>query len=343
MEVYQDPETGYEVKVLTDGATHTKPYFDTETTTPDDGRAFATESGEGGRKLWLVDVNTGERDLLIELQGGDRFCAPLTVPHGWVFRGETKTIHRVDLETGHTEQVADAPFCRSATSGHTEFSDGTIVASYQHDRAYWCLAVTDPKTGESEVVYRTDYWTNHAQACPGDSENVLHVHETGGDALQRMWMFNVRESIVRPYFNEQLDDWVTHECWTRSGNQVMFIKCKAATGRSSDPDELWLGSRDGQSFRCVGKGYYHHGAPDVTERWIVADSTRSGLITLLDTKTGENHPLVTGLKPQGGSEHCHPSFNRRDMVLLTLPRPGIGVQVGAIDLNQVPAWKEVGP
>ena len=44
MKTYEDPETGYEIRVLTDGVTHTKPYFDTETTTPDDARAFATES-----------------------------------------------------------------------------------------------------------------------------------------------------------------------------------------------------------------------------------------------------------------------------------------------------------
>lgn len=42
MEPYQDAQTGYEVRVLTDGATHTKPYFDTESTTPDDVRVFAT-------------------------------------------------------------------------------------------------------------------------------------------------------------------------------------------------------------------------------------------------------------------------------------------------------------
>lgn len=341
MENYTDPESGYEIRVLTEGAAHTKPYFDTETTTTDDSRAFAVESTEDERRLWLVDVNTGVRDLLVELSSGDRFCAPLSSPRGWLFRGKSKTIHRVDFSTGDCVPVADAPFCRSATSGHTEFADGTIVASYQHDRAYWCIAVTNSESGESEVVYRTDYWTNHAQACPGDNESVLHVHETGGDALQRMWMFNLREEIVRPYFVEQLDDWVTHECWTRSGDQVMFCKMKVATGRSDALDEIWYGSRDGQSFRCVGRGHYHHGAPDVTERWVVADDTRTGTITLLDTETGENHLLASGLRPNGGSEHCHPSFNRRgDMVLLTLPRPGKGVQVGAIDLHQVAKWSD---
>ena len=154
-------------------------------------------------------------------------------------------------------------------------------------------------------------------------------------------MFNVRKGIDRPYFIEKLDDWVTHECWTRSGDQVMFCKAKVATGRTDEPDEIWYGSRDGQSFRCVGKGHYHHGAPDVTEKWIVADDTRTGTITLLNAETGENHLLATGLKPKVGSEHCHPSFNRLgDMVLLTLPRPGKSVQVGAIDLAQVEVWRK---
>ena len=344
LETYTDIYTGYEISVLTDGVMHTKPYFDTESTTPDDTRAFATESTKEGRRLWIVDVTTGEKNLLIDLGPRDRFCAPLSRDVGYVFDGKGKTISRCDLTSGNLETVGEVAFCRMATSGHTEFKDGMLAASYQHDRAYYVLALTDPKTGKSEIVHRTDQHTNHTQACPGDNESLLHINETGGDALQRMWMLNVREGIDRPYFIEKLDDWVTHECWTRSGDFVMFCKAKAATGRTDEPDEIWYGSRDGQSFRCVGKGHYHHGAPDVTERWVVADDTRTGTITLLDTETGENHLLATSLKPKGGSEHCHPSFNRRgDMVLLTLPRPGQGVQVGVIDLAQVDFWAKASP
>jgi hypothetical protein len=201
LETYADVETGYEIRVLTDGMTHTKPYFDTETTTPDDSRAFATESTEGGRRLWLVDVNTGARDLLIELEAGDRFCAPLSRDVGYAFRGKAKTIHRCDLTDGSLEPVADAPFCRVATSGHTEFKDGMLAASYQHDRAYYVLAVTDSKTGKSEIVHRTDQHTNHTQACPGDNESLLHINETAGDALQRMWNVQCSEGNRQTLFH----------------------------------------------------------------------------------------------------------------------------------------------
>lgn len=350
MIVYNDPQTGYEVRVLTKGPNNTKPYFDTEATTPDDARALVTECSKSGQKLWIVDVQSAHRDLLLELKDGDRFCAPLGAPHGWVYLGQTKTIHRVNLFTGDLEEVADASFCRTPTSGHTEFKNGLLAASYKHDRAYYILAVTDPQTGKSEIIHRTDQLTNHTQACPGDNESLLHINETGGDALQRMWMFNVREGIDRPYYVEKLNDWVTHECWTRSGDQVMFCNIKAGRGKTkNDPqighystdelDEIWYGARDGQAFRCVGKGNYLHAAPDVTERWIVADDDRTGTITLLDTKTGHNHLLLTGLKPRDGSEHCHPSFNREgDMVLFTMPRSGEGIQVGVFDLSQVSEW-----
>ncbi len=342
MKRYCDGTTGYEICILTENGRYTKPYFDTETTTPDDQKAIVTESKESGSVLWLVDVATGKRDLLIDMKGGDRFCAPLNGTGGWFFNGASKTIHRVDLSTGEQTAVGDVPFCRSATSGHTEFRNGVLAASYQHERMYYVLGVTDIKSGKSEIVFRTDQHTNHAQACPGDDESLLFVHETGGDALQRMWMFNVREGMERPYFIEQLDDWVTHECWTRSGNRVMFCKAKAATGRTREPDEIWYGQKDGQGFWCVGKGHYHHGAPDVSERWIVADDTRTGTITLLDTKTGENHLLATGMRPKGGAEHCHPSFNRKgNQVLFTAPREGEGVHVAVVDLEQVKAWREV--
>ncbi|MBT3603190.1 MAG: hypothetical protein HN521_09005 [Candidatus Latescibacteria bacterium] len=340
MEIYTDNETGYEIRVLTSDGYYTKPYFDTETTTIDDAKALVTEKDGDKRKLWFVDVGSGEKDLLVELGTGDRFCAPLNDEGGWLFRGETKTINRVDFSDGQLTEIGDVPFCRSATSGHTVFRNGLLAASYQHERMYYVLGVTDPTSGKSEIVYRTDQNTNHAQACPGDDESLLFVHETGGDALQRMWIFNVREGIERPYFIEKLDDWVTHECWTRSGNQVMFCKAKAATGRTDEPDEIWYGDRDGQGFRCVGKGHYHHGAPDVSERWIIADDSRTGSITLLDTTTGENHLIATGMRPRGGAEHCHPSFNRKgNQVLFTAPREGQGVHVAAVDLQQVPAWR----
>ena len=183
MRTCQDRETGYTVRVLTEGAAHTKPYFDTESTTPDDTRAFATETLPEGEKLWLIDLTSGDRELLIELKRGDRFAAPLNVSHGWVYLAETKTINRVDLSTGALEEVADASFCRWPTSGHTELADGTLVASYKHDRAYYVLAVTDPRSGKSQIIHRTDQLTIHTQACPGDNESVLHVNETGGAAL----------------------------------------------------------------------------------------------------------------------------------------------------------------
>lgn len=343
MTTYQDPQTGYKIRILTEGGKYTKPYFDTESTTPDDKCVIATELSQDKQNLWLIDVDSGDRDLLIELNPDDRFCAPLNASHAWVFLNKTKTINRINLANGTLDEVANVSFCRSSTSGHTEFKNGILAASYHHDRAYYVLAVTDTKSGQSEIIHRTDQLTTHTQACPGDNENLLHVNETGGDALQRMWMFNVRENIDRPYFIEKLDDWVTHECWTRSGNQVLFCKLNVLTGRSKKPDEIWYGDKDGQSFRCVGKGNYHHGAPDVTERWIVADDARTGTITLLDTQTGKNHLLATGLRirEQIGAEHAHPSFNRKgDMVLFTISRPEEDVQVGAIDLHQVPIWSK---
>lgn len=344
MKTYRDEETGYEIRVLTDSPNGcTKPYFDMECTTPDGSRAMVTESLDPQSKLWLVDVETGEKDLLLELGPGDTFSVPPTRDYGLLHRGETRSSHRCDLSTGELEQIGETPFCGRATSVLTTFQNGTLVASYQHERSYYVLGVTELSTGKCEVVYRTDQLTNHTQACPGDNESILHIHETGGDAIQRMWMFNYRERINRPYFVEQLDDLVTHECWTRSGKSVMFCNLGAATrfSFSEEPDELWLGRRDGQGFRCVAKGRYLHGAPDTQERWIVADDEQTGTITLVDVASGEDIPLASGLFPPTGAEHCHPSFNRRDdRVILTLPLPDGTVQVGAIDLRQVAAWAE---
>ena len=340
MKTYRDKETGFDIRVLTDTESwSTKPYFDFECTTVNDELAFVSENSEGKRNLWFVNIETGEKDLFLELGSGDRFSVPLNREYGLLFKGETKGIYRCDLTSGEQSQLGEVPFCLSATSGQTTFQDGTLVASYQHRKKYYFIGVTDLKTGKCEMVYRTDQWTNHTQACPTDNENILYVHETGGDAVQRMWMFNYREGSNRPYFVEQENDWITHELWSRSGESVMFCRLFSAARISDEPDELWIGHKDGQRFKCVAKGSYLHGAPDASDKWIVADDSRTGWITLVDLETGENIVLATGLFPSSGAAHCHPSFNRRgDQVILTLPFSDENVQAGVIDLKQVDAW-----
>lgn len=98
METYKDKETGYEIRVLTDTESwSTKPYFDYECTTADDSRVFVSESVDGKRNLWFVDVTTGEKDLYLELGSGDRFGVPLNRDYGFLFKGEDKGIYRSDL------------------------------------------------------------------------------------------------------------------------------------------------------------------------------------------------------------------------------------------------------
>ena len=103
------------------------------------------------------------------------------------------------------------------------------------------------------------------------------------------------------------------------------------------PDEIWIGSKDGKNFRLVSKSKeYHHCAPSRSGRWIASDRSGSGEIVLVNAQTGKDTLLVTGHIPPTGSEHQHPSFNRRgDKVLFTAPEGTDGAcQLGLIDLAQ---------
>jgi len=329
---YKDESTGYIIRQYTDSAPirSDKFYFSTESFTADDKYFFYRENNEGKTSIYRVDYATGQRELALGPEYTN-MCLDYHRPHAYVRKGDA--LFCMDTNTGLLTEVATFP--PGKCNGHLSVSkSGLVWCSYHQENKIYALVVLDPKTGKSEVVFQDDHFLNHCQACPGDDETVMYVHETMGDALQRIWLFDYPTRRVRPYYVEKEGDWITHEVWTADGDYLYFIRY---------PHHIMRGTRDGHSFTQVAEStQYLHCAPDRTGKWVVADRATGvykgwkNQIALINTHTGEETVLANLEEPTTGGEHPHPSFNRKgNIVLFNRPIAKGVCNVCAIDLTQV--------
>jgi len=324
----KDPQTGLEVCYLTDwDEPSRKTYFSNESWTSDD-RAVIFLSERGGtdttpQRVWMaID---GEYVLLTEGEGWHAASFGISRSEDVGYAVRDGQIWRMDLRSGKTSPFAALPFQGQPTGHLTCTRSGHVVGGYRLKRGYYVLAITDER-GETQTLMRSDTPLGHVQACPADDRTVFYVHETGGDAVQRTWLYDIELRETRPFFVEAEDDWITHETWDFHGQYITFIR---------DPHAIMRGDRTGQSFETVVEGEFHHCAPSPTDRWIIADRTRTGEILLVEVGTKQVQTLAVGHRATRGEDHCHPSFNRKGTkVLFTAPMNG-RPQVALIDLEQI--------
>ena len=312
---FEDPKTGYTVRQLTStGGSSYKYYFSAESWLPDDRSIVFYRTEEGKQFVTKVDEQTGETADLTDGDGWSvgSFSLDRVSSNGYIMKDHI--LFRINASTGEKTEVAALPE-GVRPSGHLTVSkSGLVGGAFREKGGISALIVADPKTGKSETVFRSDYLLGHSQLCPGDDQTIFFVHETGGDALQRMWLFDMQTKKERPYFVEREGDWITHETWSYDGRYMYFIKW---------PHAIYRGSADGYFFEEIFQGDFHHPGPSRNGRWIAADTLTQGVILLLDTQTGSSKAVASGLHPRDGSEHCHPSFNRRgDRILFTRPHDG---------------------
>jgi oligogalacturonide lyase len=338
---YRDSVTGYEIRQYTQGQErNTKLYFTTENFTTDDRYFFFNQQIPSGLKnevyqgtgdLYKAEVESGELKLVAgsEYSG---FAMDRFENYGVMTKGNV--VCRYECDSDKIIELGALPPGGHITGHLTTSKSGKIVCSYKQKNCIYALVTLDPQTGKSEVVYQSDYNLGHAQVCPTDENTIFFIHETGGDALQRMWLFDVTTSTARPYYVESEGDWITHEVWTADGENIVFMKL---------PSYLMMGTKDGQNFRIVTKeDQLLHPGISRDSKWFCADRIgylgveSPNLVYLVNGETGNSLVLANTDTPRSGADHLHPSFNRKgDMILFNRPFENGSTQVCLIDLNQV--------
>lgn len=342
MKIDRDAATGYEICHYTQGPErNAKLYFTTENFSVDDKYFFFTKERVDERRdeavepgLYRADVQTGEIRRMADAHYSC-FAMHWQENYGVMCRGDGMLV-RLDIQTGEMTTLGRLP-SGAVPQGHlTIANDGRIACSCQLSNKIYALAILDPGQAQAQIVYRTDQWIGHTQICPSDSNLLFYIHETGGDALQRTWMFDIDYRMERPYYVEHPNEWITHETWSADGEMMALMRI---------PHQIVLGDKDGRHFDIVlntDKRVLHPGLSR-DKRWLCTDAsweetdgTRRDAVMLVNPRNGQMEPLAYTFPCKTGKDHHHPSFNRAgDKILFSAPDENGIAQVCLIDLKQV--------
>lgn len=170
-------------------------------------------------------------------------------------------------------------------------------------------------TGEIKVIIDTPFQMGHVQTNPWIPGEIIYCHETGGDALQRMWTVMADGTRNRPLYVETPDEWVTHETVVTK-DEVMFniighqhrlrLKPSGIAVINLRNDEMKImGQVEAPAGQRNRGGFWHcNGSAD--GRWAVGD-TFQGNIHVIDRRTGKVNLLTTDHRMR--PDHAHPAFS----------------------------------
>ncbi len=181
------------------------------------------------------------------------------------------------------------------------------------------------------TVVTTPFRIGHIQASPFVPGEILYIHETGGDAPQRMWVVKADGTGNRPLYKEGPTDWVTHEQFAGPDHVIFNMIGHKRELRQRPTGIMTVSLRDGtaylldeipvdqfkrtelQNFRDpnipqdqTSTGGYWHNAVSYDGRFAAGDDF-DGNVWLIDRRNGKRTLLTTGHRMR--PDHAHPSFS----------------------------------
>jgi oligogalacturonide lyase len=236
------------------------------------------------------------------------------------------------------EKIAELPEYVHAMSGGLSLdSDGKTLhagAVFNPDTE-WGIVSINSRANTWSVRCRTDFQVGHVQAHPRIPGLVMFCHETGGDAPQRMWRVMPGAATPLPAYQEQGEEWVTHEVWWN--NRALFTiwpyddeRLKYRYGIVS----VDMQGGDAQ-WHAKYKAWHTHGSPD--GRWILGDDFDRNL-WLIAPFGQERRLLSQGHNGEGFTTHPHASF-APDSRAAVSQSSRLGRE--AVVLIEVPPWEEL--
>ena len=345
MRTYRDKLTGVAITQYTAGPMrNAKLYFTTENFTVDDRYFFFNRENDG---LYRCEVETGELRKMADAAQYSGFAMDRWGNWGVMSRRDG-AVCRLDCGSGEITELGFLPAGGHITGHLTTANTGRVACSYQLSNMIFALVILDPGRKDGEIVHMSDYHLGHAQICPSDENLIFYIHETGGDALQRTWMYDIAARASRPYYVEKWGDWITHEVWSADGEEMALMRM---------PD-VWTGDKDGHVFRMEAhsRRTMHHPCLSRDRRFICADTFALNLkhvdgkgvvrdesveelgpaVVLFDRQTGRETEIAVTNVPKTGDDHLHPSFNRKgDKILFSDPDDNGVAQVCVADISGI--------
>lgn len=346
--IYIDKVTGVPITVLTNSKTNDKKLYPTHPQWTYDGKYIIfrsnDRSSDGNSQAFAVNENTGEIIQLTDGEGvgtGSLNVARLSNKL-YYFRliGSEKTLIELNLDllfndsyakaikdkSVYERKIAILPKDLAESGGFTLDADETkayvgvkrlgVENEYKEDTIEYRvkqvpsgLRSINIETGKISTIIDVPFTMGHVQANPFISGEILYCQETGEDAPQRMWIVNADGTGNRPLYEENPNDWVTHEAWIDK-DHVYFLIMGHLNRLRKKPSGLFSINVRTNELQVLGQlnygsGFWHCGGT-TDGKWAVVDNFE-GEVYLVNCKTGERTLLTTNhvMKP----DHTHPSFS----------------------------------
>jgi oligogalacturonide lyase len=288
--------TGAVVRQMTDQpAVHHHFYFTNPSFTPNGRFLLFVAYRTGWPNLFAAHGESGELYQLTEIEDLNPFSATPARDSARVFYTAGEEVRAVYLEGGDTEVVGSFP---DASLGNCHLSaDGSWVVTNvrRNGRNAITAVMTGGATGSTaHTVLETEKEVGHIQFAP----TVDNAIQYSSDARHRIWTVNFDGSEDRWLYRQGPEEWITHESWRGSGEEILFTQW---------PRALMAVSRDGERVRTIAPFNAWHAASRRDGGLIVCDTTLpdSGL-QLVDPETGERRVLCYPGATSKGSQWKQP-------------------------------------
>ncbi|NDW19130.1 hypothetical protein D0T53_09415 [Dysgonomonas sp. 216] len=343
-----DKVTGVPVTVLTGSQTNDMKLYPTHPQWTSDGKYIifrsSDRSSDGNGQAFAVNEITGDIIQLTDGEGtGTGSLNVARLSNKLYFFRKTdgrKTLIELNLDSllkdsfaktvkdksAYEREITDLPDNLIESGGFSLDADETFAYvgvkrvgaknEYEGDDSQYRikqvpsgLRAIDLKTGKISTIIDVPFTMGHVQANPFVKGEILYCQETGGDAPQRMWIVNADGTGNRPLYEENSNDWVTHEAWVDKDN-VYFLIMGHLPRLRAKPSGLFrinVRTNELQSLGQLdyGSGFWHCGGTS-DGKWATVDNFE-GEVYLVNCLTGERHLLTANhvMKP----DHTHPSFS----------------------------------
>ncbi len=309
---YVDDSTGATVYMLTNDEHRDLTIYQTHAQWAHGMRFFIFHSDRSGG--WLPHALELETGVIRPIVPGPLGAIDVADERGKIISIRKREVHETDIASAFERGLHSVPLGRIPDPvlrivGGVSLSANErtlyLGAELEED-ARWALMSFDLVTGEWKTCVELDFKIGHVQAGRHREGVVAFCHETGGDAPQRMWLYEEKADGFRPLYQETYEEWVTHEAWWGK-EAVIFTIWPYDDAHKEQPHGIFSvnAETNAVTHHIEYPAWHTHGSPN--RRWIMGDDFGRN-IWLIDPRSGERTLLSQGHKGEGFNTHPHASF-----------------------------------
>ena len=342
-----DARTGAEVVQLTSrDAIHHTLYFTQASMRGDDDTVVFVSNRSGGWDLYRATMGDGLVMQMTDTGDINPFSPATTPVDDRVFYTAGSQVRSVDATTLVEDVLAE--FQDASLGGCDVNPDATQILTVKRGDGDDALVTVATDGSGAKVFFEAPRDVGYAQFCPMEPQWALY----SSGIEQRMWTVSTRGLKDRPLYLHDARQWITHESFLGSGDEVLFTRW---------PDALMAIRRNGDDPRVVSRLNAWHASSRADGSLIVTDTTLPDVgVRLIDPDGGRDAPLCYPDATSQGARwaertpepgvveadtygpqwtHPHPAFSACGRwVTYTSDRTGMP-QVYAVRVPQEPAWE----